>query len=316
MEYVNTEDLDIDLELGESRVDRLNSPIWDERSIHIFVKRDDLIHPIISGNKWRKLKFNVELCLNLKKNGILTFGGAYSNHLVATAAACQSAGITSIGIVRGDELNENSNETLKQCTSLGMKLVFISREEYALRNDREYHQKLGAEYRLMHLVPEGGANYYGIIGCQEIMQEINVEIDDVFIAQGTTTTSCGVLLSLKDHQRLHVIPVLKKFDSIGEMKSLLLKGGFDQEMTDDLLDQVIVHDDFHFGGYGKFPQDLLDFITNFHFEYKLKLDPIYTGKAMKCMISNLENDEFSGKSVLFIHTGGLQGGRGIVDFSE
>ena len=306
---------DIEAGIQKSIVQQLFFDECADRNISIFVKRDDLIHSVISGNKWRKLKYNVELCKNQKKTGIITFGGAYSNHLVATAATCKLAGLKAIGFVRGDELNASSNETLKECASLGMELNFISRAEYAKRNDKAYHETIGAEYRSMHLVPEGGANYYGIIGCQEIMTEVEEDVDDVFIAQGTTTTSCGVLLSLKNHQRLHVVPVLKGFDSIMEMRSLLTRSGIEQELIEDLLKQVVVHEDFHFGGYGKHPQSLINDIEQFYSEHKLKLDPIYTGKAMNCMLDCVQKDEFSDKTLLFIHTGGIQGGRGLINYN-
>jgi 1-aminocyclopropane-1-carboxylate deaminase len=278
------------------------------------VKRDDLIHDEVSGNKWRKMKLNIAMCQQLKKDALLTFGGAYSNHLLATAAACNLMGLGSIGLVRGDELNENSNKILSRCAELGMKLDFISREEYGMRNEKGYHESINAQYRGVYLVPEGGANYYGVVGCQQIMGEIKEDVDHVFISQGTTTTSCGVLMSINEDQQLHVVPALKGFDSISEMRTLLGKSGFESDMIDDALAKVIVHSESHFGGYGKYPVGLIKFIEQFYKDHQLKLDPIYTGKAMHCLLEELNDSKYNEKTIVFIHSGGLQGGKGIVNF--
>lgn len=292
--------------LQEIKIERFNN-----RGISLFVKRDDLIDPDISGNKWRKLKYNIALCVSKKKDGILTFGGAYSNHLVATAAACLQEGLKSIGLVRGEELNPESNPTLQRCSELGMELVFISREEYAIRNDKAYHETLGADYPQYQLVPEGGANYYGMVGCQEILSEIDTPFDHVFVAQGTTTTSCGVSFGLKENQNVHVVPVLKGFDAFGEMKAILSKTGIDEETIDDLMNRVVVHGESHFGGYAKYTPELIQFIRDFYRDYGLMLDPIYTGKAMFALMEALESSKYDNSTVLFIHTGGLQGIAGV-----
>jgi len=299
------------MDTKRSILQEINVEAFQKRGISLYIKRDDLIDPDISGNKWRKLKYNIALCESKKKEGIITFGGAYSNHLVATAAACKNANLRSVGLIRGEELSSDSNETLRRCKELGMKLKFISREEYAIRNDKAYHETLGADFPTLQLVPEGGANYYGMIGCQEMLSEIETNFDHVFLAQGTTTTSCGIAFGLKSHQKVHVVPVLKGFDSLEEMKALFAKTGIDQTTVSDLLERVIVHDDAHFGGYAKYTQELIDFIRDFYRKYKIKLDPIYTGKAMFKLMKELESEEFNNAKVLFIHTGGLQGISGI-----
>lgn len=282
-----------------------------KRGISLYVKRDDLIDSEISGNKWRKLKYNIALCESKKKSGILTFGGAYSNHLLATAAVCKNENLNSIGFVRGEELNAESNSTLKRCAELGMKLIFISREEYAMRNDKAYHETIGADYPSFQLVPEGGANYYGMIGCQEILSEIDVEMDHIFLSQGTTTTSCGIVFGSNDRQKVHVVPALKGFDSFAEMNSLFSKTGIDKETISDLMERVVVHADTHFGGYAKFTPELIAFIRSFYLEHAIQLDPIYTGKSMFELMRQLSSPEFDNSNVLFIHTGGLQGVAGV-----
>jgi 1-aminocyclopropane-1-carboxylate deaminase len=273
----------------------------------IFVKRDDLIHEVVSGNKWRKLKYNMLQAQSMQKSGILTFGGAFSNHLVATASACNSLNLKSIGIVRGDELNENSNHTLKKCHSLGMKLIFVSRENYNQKNDYDYLNSLKNEFPDFYIVPEGGANYYGMIGCQEIIKEIEQDFDHLFISQGTTTTSCGILLSLKENQTLHVIPALKGFDSLEEMRKILKQALFDTETVEELLTKVQVHPEFHFGGYGKITEELLDFMSQMSNKHQLYLDQVYTAKAFYGMLQVIENELFQNQKIIFVHTGGLQG---------
>ena len=303
------------LNTSQSILQAIEIPSLKNRGVSLFVKRDDLIHETISGNKWRKLKYNIESCVVKKKQGILTFGGAYSNHLIATASACQKAGIKSIGIVRGDELTSESNETLKACSELDMELVFVSRSDYKMRIEKAYTEGLSIKYPNYLIVPEGGANYHGMIGCQEILKEIKFKPDHIFVAQGTTTTSCGLALGLNEEQKIHVVPVLKSFDSLGEMRNLYMQCGMDNDWIEQLLRNVKVHDEYHFGGYGKYSSELLEFIREFYLSYKLKLDPIYTGKTMFALMNEIQNKSFDNSKVIFIHTGGIQGKSGIEEKS-
>lgn len=279
------------------------------RNVRLLVKRDDLIHPEVSGNKWRKLKYNIELVQFQKKDGILTFGGAYSNHLLATAAACNQAGLKSIGIVRGEELNENSNENLKRCSELGMELKFVSREAYDSRNEKISQESWKEEYPFYSLVPEGGSNYYGMVGCQEVWKELPEKVDHLFVAQGTTTTSCGLLVGGSGNTKIHVVPALKGFDSKAEMKKQLFPFLVDEEIIADNLTRVEVHSEAHFGGYGKWNDELLNFISNCKKEHDLPLDKIYTGKAFYALMEWLKTQTFeSPQTIVFIHTGGLMNG--------
>lgn len=292
---------------------RINSGVLDAHRIQLYVKRDDLIHPEVSGNKWRKLKYNILQCQQQKNIGILTFGGAFSNHLVATAAACNLVGLKAVGIVRGDELKHDSNETLKRCHELGMHLHFVSREEYYLRSDRAYHEALLEDFSNFMIVPEGGANYLGMIGCQEVPDEIEMPVDRYVLAQGTTTTSCGIALALDDSQKLSVVPTLKGFDASEEMRSLLMRSGISLEIIEECLDKTEILDEYHFGGYAKFNADLIQFVRNFHVSQGLKLDPIYTGKAMFALMDRIEKGVYRNETIVFIHTGGLQGISGVED---
>ena len=294
-------------DLSKSVLDEVIDDNLSSRGIHLFVKRDDLIHSEVSGNKWRKLKYNVQQCQTNKKEGILTFGGAFSNHLLATASACHAIGLKSVGIVRGDELNAQSNHTLRRCSELGMEMKFLSREEYRMSPDKSFLADLGYEFPNFHIVPEGGANYYGMIGCQEILKEIEADFDAVFVAQGTTTTSCGLLMGLKEEQELFAVPVLKGFDSEKEMHTIFEYSGIEKEWLEDAFGKLNILNEFHFGGYGKYDDELLQFIRSFYLKNEIKLDPIYTGKAMFALMKELEDEKWNGKSIVFIHTGGIQG---------
>jgi 1-aminocyclopropane-1-carboxylate deaminase len=289
----------------------LQNKDWDERNIKVWVKRDDLLHPEVSGNKWRKLYYNIEQAKQYKSDGIFTFGGAYSNHLVATAFAAKESGLKSIGFVRGDELNKDSNHTLRRCADLGMELQFLSREMYVLRNDKQFIDELKLENPGFYAVPEGGANYFGIIGCQAIWKELPADIDHIFIAQGTTTTSCGLLLGLPEKTKLHVVPVLKGFDVQKTMRNHLNWFLFDENLASDLVAKVNVHEEFHFGGYGKYTPELLQFIKQTYQIHQLPLDPVYTAKAFYALEETLKSSKFDNQKVVFLHTGGLQGCKSI-----
>lgn len=289
----------------------LHSEKWKKRHLSVYVKRDDLIHEDISGNKWRKLIYNVEKLQLEKKDTLITFGGAFSNHLVATAAACKFYGIQAVGIVRGDELTPSSNATLQQCHALGMKLVFVSRALYQLRYDELWWKELHIKHPNSYIVPEGGANYLGIVGCQDIWNELPNDVDRVFVAQGTTATSCGLLLGAPDSCKIHAVPVLKGFDSKDEMEQLFASSLLDEETIQEAFDRLILETDYHFGGYGKYTDELLQFIKETYQTHQLKLDPIYTGKAFFAMKDCIEKYDLQNEKIVFIHTGGIQGVRGI-----
>lgn len=299
------------MQTAASILQEIHQAEWDARNIRVFVKRDDLIDPDISGNKWRKLKYHLELCFSRKNTGILTFGGAFSNHLVATAAAAHEAGIQSIGVVRGDELNPGSNQTLQRCAELGMELIFVSREDYHLRYDKMYQQELLDRFPGFMIVQEGGAGYYGMIGCQEIWKEIDQPIDHVWVAAGTCTTACGLAMGLKENQHLQVVPALKGYDAVSEMNQLFRSSGLEEEWIQSTMDKIRVHPEFHFGGYGKYTGELLQFIRSMYERHGLPLDPIYTGKAFYALCDELQKTCYTNTNVLFVHTGGIQGARAI-----
>lgn len=301
-------------DIKRSILQEITTARWLKRNVKVYVKRDDLIHEEISGNKWRKLMYNVELAKNNKNDTLITFGGAFSNHLVATACACKVLGLKSVGIVRGEELSVNSNDTLKRCADYGMKLEFVSRELYNLRYDKDWWRELQLDYPNAMVIPEGGANFYGMVGCQEIWKELPNDIDRIFVAQGTTTTSCGVLIGAPEKTKVHVVPVLKGFDSKQEMTNLFQNFFLDEETTHELFEKLIIEPDYHFGGYGKYTPELLAYITEKFTQLNLKLDPIYTAKSFFAMEKTIEKLDLKNEKIVFLNTGGLQGAKGIVSF--
>lgn len=294
------------IDTSKSRLDTIDDTFLKQHGVKLTLKRDDLIDSDVSGNKWRKLKYNLEQCRENKNVGVLTFGGAFSNHLVATAAACKMEGIACVGIVRGEELSSDSNETLKRCTDLGMKLKFISRSDYSLKTEKYFLQEMIIEFPNYYIVPEGGANYLGMIGCQEIANEIPNfnRYDRIIVAQGTATTSCGLSLALNEKQKLSVFPAMKGYDSEGEMNKLFKQSAL---LFEDFTELIEPENRYHFGGYGKASKELIEFINAFYNQHDIKLDLIYNGKAMFGLYDMIKNNEISNENILFIHTGGVQG---------
>ncbi|MFY7989930.1 MAG: 1-aminocyclopropane-1-carboxylate deaminase/D-cysteine desulfhydrase [Fluviicola sp.] len=274
------------------------------KNVQLLVKRDDLIDPEVSGNKWRKLLYNIELATFQQRKGILTFGGAYSNHLLATAAACHKAGLHAVGVVRGEELHPESNENLKRCAELGMELQFVDRTTYSERNEPLAIEGWKERYPNHLLVAEGGHGFYGMLGCQKMWEELPADTDHVFVALGTGTTAAGLLVGLPDEAYLHAVPVLKGFDTAIAIRELLWQFYLDGEMVDQKMKQLVVHDDFHFGGYGKADSDLKERLRALQTDLDVPLDYVYTGKALLACLDFIQQSENAGK-VVFIHTGGL-----------
>lgn len=293
---------------SKSIIEKVRLPIGKGEPFSFDVKRDDLIDPVISGNKWRKLKYNLLNAADRKNEEVITFGGPFSNHLIATAKAASESNLGSIGIVRGEELNAESNETLKACHSLGMKLVFISRSSYREKEEPIFLKQLHNDFPNYFLIPEGGRNYYGVIGCQEILSETDNDYDHIYLAGGTGTTGVGLLLGASENTRVNVVSALKGSFLEKEINQLLYLVLNDLEFVETYLDRLVVHNDSHFGGYAKVPTELLKYVNEFFKATDLKLDPIYTAKAMFQMESDYRNGLIQRKDkVLFIHTGGLQG---------
>ena len=282
-----------------SRIEKFSFRKSNNKDLELFVKRDDLIHNYISGNKIRKLNQNIFSFYKNKCKKLVTFGGAFSNHLLATASMCYELGIPCIGIVRGEELNAKSNFILSKCDSLGMKLEFVSRTNFL--EQKKMSGLLVKDGIPTWFIPEGGANLEGIEGCKEIVAE-NEEIFDYYVvAQGTTTTSIGIALALPPSAKIIVVPVLKGFNSKSEMKSVLNN----VDLWNVIKDKIIVLDDFHFGGYAKSTNELREFISEINQKNEMQIEEVYTGKALYALKNYLEKNFVKNKKVLFIHTGGI-----------
>lgn len=263
---------------------------------NISVKRDDLIDPYISGNKWRKLKYILKDVAAKGKNHIVTFGGAYSNHLLATAAAAARNNLTATAFVRGEEV---TNEMLTLCKLFGMHLIFVDRESY--KNKTQLYSSHFGDDEKAYFINEGGASLEAIIGCAEIIDELTATYDHIFCAAGTGTTTAGLLKGINNHNlqtKLHVIPVLKGGEFIkDEIKSY-----------ESNLNNLILHTDYHFGGYAKTTPNLITFIKEFTATTGMLIDPVYNAK-MFYAINNLASKNYFEKDakILAIHTGGLLG---------
>lgn len=268
--------------------------------IRLFLKREDLIHKYVSGNKWRKLKYNLIEATICGHSTLLTFGGAYSNHIHATAAAAREAGFRSIGIIRGEETLP-LNPTLEFATNCGMELDYLSRENYRNRNEPELIEFLKRKFGKFYLLPEGGTNLLALKGCAEIIDEIDMEYDMICVSVGTGGTLAGIISGLKDRIKTIGYSVLKGNFMREEVKKLVRINQCDYFNWE-------ICTDYHFGGYAKFDLSLIEFINRFRRSTGIALDPVYTGKMMYGIYKMIEEGKFGDyENILAIHTGGLQG---------
>lgn len=290
-----------------SPVQEVNDPVLEGSGVKLLIKRDDLIHEHISGNKWRKLRYNLAEAVQQDHHTILTFGGAYSNHIAATAFACKKAGLESIGIIRGED--DPSNPTLKFARENDMWLEFVSREDYRRKDNNDFIDAMEKRFGLFFLVPEGGANGLGVRGCAEILSEVEEDFDVVCCAAGTGTTLAGLAITLNEKQQLIGFPALKGGDFLNNEVRLLM-GESDLMQPPTMNFELIT--DYHFGGYAKMKPELLSFTNGFAERTGIPLDPIYTGKMMFGIYDLIKNGFFpKGTTILAIHTGGLQGWDGM-----
>lgn len=284
---------------------------FTEIGIELFIKRDDLIHPVISGNKWRKLKYNLERAKKENYKTLLTFGGAFSNHIHAAAYACNEYGLNSIGIIRGDDPGMKLNSTLSDCKNYGMHLHFISREDYKRKNEIEFINDLTNLFGDFYLIPEGGANYEGIIGCKKILEEENQTYDFICCTAGTGTTLTGVLLSLRKGEKLLGFPAIKGGEYLNEEIEKNILKYFPGEINKMNSLQLIYN--YHFGGFAKVNNELKNFVKDFFNQTNIQLDLIYNGKMMFGLFEMIRQGYFKkGTRILAIHCGGTQGNRGFI----
>jgi len=292
---------------SHSALELIQLKLLEEAEVQLYLKRDDLIHPLYGGNKIRKLKYNVQQCLQEGKKGLLTCGGAYSNHIIATAAYGKEYGLKTKALIRGDELLIE-NPTLKDAAALGMELVFVSRENYRkIREDTICAFELSnSETEDFYFIPEGGTNAYAIEGVAELVEEIDIPFDYIATPCGTGGTFAGLLKGIKDiDAKLLVFSALKNSDYIIDEVADLLKEDFDRTKLELFTSEYI------FGGYGKVKPELIDFVNSFQEQTGILLDPIYNGKMMFGLLDKIQNGYFKKRSVIVaLHTGGVQAWRG------
>ncbi|HSD07764.1 1-aminocyclopropane-1-carboxylate deaminase/D-cysteine desulfhydrase [Flavobacterium sp.] len=270
--------------------------------ISLTIKREDLLHPFISGNKFRKMKYNLLQAKAENQETLLTFGGAYSNHIAAAAYAGKEYGFKTIGVIRGDELGDKiaENPTLKFAQECGMQFEFVTREAYRFKTEPDFIEKLRTKFGSFYIVPEGGTNEYAIKGCEEILTEEDATFDFICLAVGTGGTISGIINSALPHQKVLGFPALKGDFLKDEIRKFATEENW----------QLIT--DYHFGGYGKVTDELIQFINQFYKQTQIPLDPVYTGKMVFGVIDLIQKNYFPDNAkILLIHTGGLQGIAGM-----
>lgn len=277
--------------------------LFVSKGVRLFIKREDQNHPYASGNKWWKLKYSIEKALKDKTIPLLTFGGAYSNHIYATAAAASEVGLKSIGVIRGEETLP-LNSTLKFAKSRGMVLHYVNRERYKTKSDPDFIQSLKDSFNEFYLIPEGGTNSLAIKGCEEWAHLLVKEFDFNYLCLPVGTG--GTLAGLAN--------VIQEKNIIGFSS---LKGGnfLEEEVRKWMNNQTNnweIEMAYHFGGYGKGTSELMSFIKSFELEHHIPLDPIYTAKMMYGILDLINQNRFEkGSRILALHTGGLQGRSGF-----
>jgi 1-aminocyclopropane-1-carboxylate deaminase len=268
----------------------------------VSIKREDLIHPIVSGNKFRKLKYNLIQAKAENQDTLLTFGGAFSNHIAAVAFAGKEQNFKTIGIIRGEELKNKifENPTLQFAQDCGMQLDFVTRKAYRQKTELGFLENLKNKFGAFYLIPEGGTNELAIKGCEEILTIEDAAFDYICCSIGTGGTISGIINSLLPHQKVFGFPALKGEFLEDEIRIFAQNENW----------EVIA--DYHFGGYGKVTPELIAFINQFYRENQIPLDPIYTAKMAFGVMDLIEKNYFPKKSkILLIHTGGIQGIQGM-----
>lgn len=275
----------------------IHLPILQQKQVSLTIKREDLIHPLISGNKYRKLKYNLEVAKVQGFETLLTFGGAFSNHIAATAYAGKTHRLKTIGVIRGEEISQKwrTNPSLRLAFEHGMQFKFISRAAYRDATSEDAIHTLKSEFGSFYLLPEGGSNSLAVKGCEEILTEEDSQFDIICSSVGTGGTVAGIINSSHPKQKILGFPALK--------------GDFLKEDIRNFTGRKNwqLQTDYHFGGYAKVSAELIHFINDFKEQTQIPLDPIYTGKLLYGILDLVKKDHFKPKTkILAIHTGGLQ----------
>lgn len=301
------------------KIQGINSSLFSEKRVEVSVLRLDLIHPQISGNKWFKLKYNLEEAKQQGFDTILTFGGAFSNHIHATAAACRLFGFKCIGVI-GGEPDYADNSTLSDAKSYGMQLYFVSRNDYRKKDDEEFLKGLKSKFGDVYIVPEGGNNFFGSLGCAEIFKDID-DFDYLFCSVGTSATYCGLANSADEKRKVIGISVLKGEGSMLQLaqervnrirgKEDLKIYGNEALLKDNFIKKSGIINTYHFGGFARHTAELLEFKKQFESENSIPLDYVYEAKLMYAVYDLISKNKIPPCSkVIAVHGGGLQGNRG------
>lgn len=280
----------------------VNLSAFELKDFSLSFVREDQLHPIVSGNKFRKLKYNLQAAQEQEQKTLLTFGGAYSNHIAAVAAAGKEFGFNTIGIIRGEELENkiSENPTLSFAQHCGMHLSFISREAYKYKEEEDFINKLKNLYGDFYLLPEGGTNALAVKGCEEILGKNSFAADYICVPVGTGGTMAGLVKASNSKQQVLGFSALKGTFQTSEIAKYTSKNNFK------------ITDAYCFGGYGKIDRELVRFINEFKEKTNIPLDPVYTGKMVFGIMDLLKKGYFRENSRIFaIHTGGLQGVAGM-----
>ena len=281
--------------------DSITADFLLDKNINLSILRLDKIHPVVSGNKLFKLHYFLEEAIAFYMSGIVTFGGAYSNHLVATAFICKTNGLKSIGIVRG-ERPVNLSHTLLACIEYGMNLQFITREEYAKKEEALFLETLSQQYKNYLIIPEGGYHPKGADGAALITKFIDDDTTHICTAIGTATTFAGLINGAKENQQLIGVPVLKGLTDLDKRVAYLTKNRHVYQLFDG----------YHFGGYAKKTTELVTFLNGVYSEYNLPLDFVYTAKMLFAIFDKIDKGFFEeGSKITCLHTGGLQGNNSL-----
>ncbi len=288
-----------------SNYQELHEPLFNEKNVKVFMLRDDLLHPGISGNKWRKLKFNL---LEIAQKGvqtIVTVGGSHSNHIAAVAEAGKVFGFNTIGLIRGYEAYRN-NPTLSQASASGMDIRFLDKTEFAHMN-ANYLVELKEEIGSFEFIPMGGGNQNGMRGCAEINQDIPSHTTHIATACGTGSTLAGIVVGSKSSQQVIGFPAMKNGDFIQD-DAIEMVNEYSKESKNNF--EIIT--DYHFGGFAKMKPELVEFINAFFSNHGIALDGIYNGKMMFGIYDLIRKNHFpKGSIIATIHTGGVQGNKGL-----
>jgi 1-aminocyclopropane-1-carboxylate deaminase len=279
-------------------VQEIFDPLFDKAGVRVLIKREDLNHPFVSGNKWWKLKYNLEQAINVGHKTLLTFGGAYSNHIYATAAAAKESELASIGIIRGEETLP-LNQTLSFARDKGMELLYVTRENYRRKGDQDFLKELKDRFGDFYLIPEGGTNELAVQGVEEFSKTLGNDFDFLCCAIGTGGTIAGLINGVPSDKKVIGFSVLKGGDFLAkEIKNLLQR--------DYSFWSIIT--DYHFGGYAKSNRLLNNFISQFESAHRIPLEHVYTAKLIFGIFDLVGKGYFKpGSTLLVLHSGGLQG---------